>query len=110
MASVLLDQTSVLEPVECSAMARPLSDPFGSERSGPGSGGNDGSTSGQVGLVAGAIAMLSGSRSQATVHADHGAASLTGEVDSQDERRLATRVTRETEGIQDVVNLSQVRG
>ena len=48
--------------------------------------------------------------SSITVHTDHGIVTLTGQVDSEAERQLATRISREIEGVQDVVNRLEVRG
>ena len=48
--------------------------------------------------------------SNITVHTDHKIVTLTGQVDSEAERQLATRIARETEGVQDVVNRLEVRG
>lgn len=48
--------------------------------------------------------------SNITVHTDHGIVTLTGRVDSEAERQLATRIARETEGVQDVVDRLEVRG
>ncbi len=48
--------------------------------------------------------------SQITIHTDRGTVTLSGEVGSEAERRLAARVARDTDGVKDVVNQIQVRG
>jgi hyperosmotically inducible periplasmic protein len=48
--------------------------------------------------------------SNITVHTNRGIVTLTGEVDSEAERQLASRLARDTEGVKDVVNQLRVRG
>jgi len=48
--------------------------------------------------------------SDISVHTDHRVVTLTGKVGSEAERHLAARIASETEGVQDVVNLLEVRG
>jgi len=48
--------------------------------------------------------------SHITVHTERGTVTLTGEVASEAERQLATRVARDADGVKDVVNRLQVRG
>jgi hyperosmotically inducible periplasmic protein len=48
--------------------------------------------------------------SHISVHTDRGTVTLTGEVHSEAERQLATRVARDTEGVRDIVNRLEVRG
>lgn len=48
--------------------------------------------------------------SDISVHTDHRIVTLTGKVGSEAERQLAARIASETEGVQDVVNLLEVRG
>ena len=48
--------------------------------------------------------------SQITVHTDRGTVTLTGEVGSEAERRLAARIARDTDGVKDVVSQIRVRG
>jgi osmotically-inducible protein OsmY len=48
--------------------------------------------------------------SDISVHTDHRVVILSGKVDSEAERQLAGRIAGGTEGVQDVVNLLEVRG
>ncbi len=48
--------------------------------------------------------------SSITVHTNRGTVTLTGEVDSEAERRLAARVARDIEGVKHVVSHIQVHG
>ena len=48
--------------------------------------------------------------SHITVHTERGTVTLSGEVASEAERQLATRVARDADGVKDVVNRLQVRG
>jgi len=48
--------------------------------------------------------------SHITIHTDRGTVTMTGDVDSEAERQLATRIAHDTEGVRHVVNQIQVRG
>jgi hyperosmotically inducible periplasmic protein len=48
--------------------------------------------------------------SRITIHTNRSTVTLSGEIESQAERSLASRVARDTEGVRHVVNQLQVRG